>query len=254
MIKAQHAAWADRIFYLYVSWLFKRHFHAVHLLGQVPETAPDLPLLLLPNHSTWWDGFFVYLLNEKLFRRKPYLMMLEEQLSRYWFFARLGAYSIDPRSSGSIKESIKYSIEILKQKIMPKPLLCIFPQGELLPWEKRPLDYKSGVETIMSGYGGKANLLPLAIKTEFLNEQLPEAFFCFGENVIANGNTFAGMQHMQEIEESLLDGLSKRIAKGEKGTILMSRRKFDDARLEIFKSSDKQTQRKDKEFFAPTDR
>ncbi len=222
MIQAQHAAWADRIFHPYVSWLFKRHFHAIHLLGQAPETNPDLPLLLLPNHSTWWDGFFIYLLNKKLFRRKPYLMMLEEQLSRYRFFARLGAYSIDPQSSGSIKDSIKYSIEILKQKIMPKPLLCIFPQGELLPWDKRPLGYKSGIETIMSGYGGKANFLPLAIKAEFLNEQLPEAFFCFGENLIANSNTFAGMQRLQEIEEGLLDELSKRIAKGEKGTILIS--------------------------------
>lgn len=222
MIKARHAAWADRIFHSYVSRLFKRHFHAVHLLGPAPETNPDFPLLLLPNHSTWWDGFFVYLLNKKLFRRKIYLMMLEEQLSRYCFFSRLGAYSIDPQSSGSIKESIKYSIGILKQKIMPKPLLCIFPQGELLPWEKRPLNYKSGVETIMSGYGGKANFLPLAIKTEFLNQRLPEAFFCFGENVVANNSTFVGMQHLQEIEENLLDELSRRIADGEKGTILMS--------------------------------
>jgi hypothetical protein len=196
----------------------------MHLLGHAPETNPDLPLLLLPNHSTWWDGFFVYLLNKKLFRRKTYLMMLEDQLSRYRFFARLGAYSINPQSSGSIKESIKYSIETLKHKTMPKPLLCIFPQGELLPWGKRPLGYKSGVETIMSGYGGKANFLPLAIKTEFLNKQLPEAFFHFGENVIANSNTFAGTQRLQEVEESLLDELSRRVAKGEKGTILMSRR------------------------------
>lgn len=233
MIKAQHAAWADGIFHPYVSWLLKRHFHAMHLLGQAPETNPDLPLLLLPNHSTWWDGFFVYLLNKKLFRRKPYLMMLDEQLFRYRFFARLGAYSIDPQSSGSIKEAIKYSIEILKQKIMPKPLLCIFPQGELLPWEKRPLGYKSGVEIIMSGYGGKANFLPLAIKAEFLNEQLPAAFFCFGENIIANSNTFAGMQHLQEIEESLLDGLNKRVTEGEKGMILMSGHRSVNTRFDM---------------------
>ncbi len=250
MIKAQHAAWADRIFHPYVSWLFKCHFHAIHLLGQAPETNPDLPLLLLPNHSTWWDGFFVYLLNKKLFHRRPYLMMLEDQLSRYRFFARLGAYSIVPQSSGSIKASIKYSIEILKQKIMPKPLLCIFPQGELLPWEKRPLSYKSGVETIMSGFGSKANFLPLAIKTEFLHEHLPEAFFCFGENLIANSNTFAGMQRLQEIEESLLDELSRRIAKGEKGAILMSRHKSDNTSFDIFKAIDQQTQKKsNKEFF-----
>jgi len=224
MIKARHTAWAERIFHPYVLWLFKRHFHAIHLLGQVPETNPDLPLLLLPNHSTWWDGFFIYLLNKKFFRRKIYLMMLEEQLSRYKFFARLGAFSINPQSAGGIKSSLRYSVDILKENAAPRPMLCIFPQGELLPWDRRPLIYKNGLETIMSGYAGKANLLPLAIKTSFLNEQLPEAFFLFGENIITNSNTFAGMPRLREIEETLLDELSRKIVRGEKGAILISRR------------------------------
>ncbi len=221
MIRARHNAWADRIFQSYVTWLFKRHFHAIHLIGQAPETSPDLPLLLLPNHSTWWDGFFVYLLNKKFFRRKPYLMMLEEQLSRYHFFSRLGAFSINLRSAAGMKTSLRYSVDILNENVTPRPMLCLFPQGELLPWNKRPLIYKNGVEVILSGYGGKANILPLAIKTEFLNEQLPEAFFYFGENVIANSNTFTGIKRLQESEEDLLEELSRKISTGEKGSILM---------------------------------
>ncbi|MDZ7291804.1 MAG: lysophospholipid acyltransferase family protein [candidate division KSB1 bacterium] len=225
MIKARHAKWADRIFYPYVMGLFKRHFHAIHLLGEVPETNPELPLLLLPNHSTWWDGFFVYLLNRKLFARLPYLMMLEEQLARYRFFARLGAFSINPHSAGSVRESIRYSIEILKQQLTPKPLLCIFPQGDLWPWDKRPLEFKGGTEVILNGYAGRVNLLPLAIRTEFLGEQRPEAFFLFGQNTITNSNTFLGMQRLQEIEENLLDQLRDRITKGEQGITLVSGRK-----------------------------
>jgi hypothetical protein len=223
MIKAQHAAWADRIFHSYVRRLFKRHFRAIHLLGAIPETNPDLPLLLLPNHSTWWDGFFVYLLNKKSFRRKIYLMMLEDQLARYKFFSRLGAYSINPHSASGIKNSLRYSIDILNEKIMPRPLLCIFPQGELLPWEVRPLIFKNGVERILSGYGGKVNLLPLAIKAEFLNERLPEAFFLFGENIVANSNAFAGMPSLRKTAENLLDELCQRMIKGEKGAILSGR-------------------------------
>jgi hypothetical protein len=225
MIKAQHAAWADRIFYPYVRWLFQRHFHTIHLLGAAPETKPDLPLLLLPNHSTWWDGFFVYLLNKKIFRRKIYLMMLEDQLGRYKFFSRLGAYSINPQSISGVKNSLRYSIAFLNEKIMPKPLLCIFPQGELLPWGARPLIFKPGVEKILSGYGGKVNLLPLAIKTEFLNAQLPEAFFLFGGNIVANGNAFAGMKNLQDLTENLLDELSQRMRKREQGAILAGRDK-----------------------------
>jgi len=223
MIKARHAAWADWIFQPFLTRLCQRHFHAIGLLGQAPETNPDLPLLLLPNHSTWWDGFFVYLLNKKIFRRKVYLMMLEAQLARYKFFSRLGAYSINPHSASSIKNSLHYSVDILNEKIAPRPLLCIFPQGELLPWDKRPLVYKNGLEAILSGYGGKANLLPLAIKTDFLNEQLPNAFFLFGENIIVNSNTFSGVQRLQELEEALLDDLKRRIIQRAKAVILLGR-------------------------------
>jgi hypothetical protein len=191
-------------------------------LGKLPENEATLPLLLLPNHSTWWDGFCIYLLNKKLFGRKAYLMMLEEQLSRYKFFSRLGAFSIEPRSVSNTRQSLRYAAEIIKQ---PSSLLCIFPQGELLPWEKRPLGYKRGLEAILRAYGGKVNLLPLAIKTVFLQEQLPEAFFLFGENMIANRETFIGMQRLEEIEEALLDQISRAIAGGEKGMTLLSGRK-----------------------------
>jgi len=223
MIKAQHAAWADWIFQPYVTRLCQRHFRTLSLFGKKPELAPDLPVLLLPNHSTWWDGFFVYLLNKQLFRRKMYLMMREDQLARYKFFSRLGAYSITPDSTGSIKNSLRYSAGILNEKIAPRPLLCIFPQGELLPWEQRPFIFKNGVELVLRLHGGDVNLLPLAIKTEFLNEQLPVAFFLFGENVIVNHNTCGGTQRLQEIEEALLDDLKRRIIQKEKGRILLGR-------------------------------
>jgi 1-acyl-sn-glycerol-3-phosphate acyltransferase len=221
MIKARHAVWAEQIFHPYVSWLFKRHFHAIHLLGSSPEIDSKLPLLLAPNHSTWWDGFFIYLLNKKLFHRQPYLMMLENQLSRYKFFARLGAFSINPKSTGSVKVALRYSVNVLQESITPRPMLCIFPQGELLPWHMRPLNYKNGLEIILNRYRGSVNLLPLAIKAEFLTEQLPEIFFLFGKNFIMNSETFIGMSRLQEIEELLLDELSRKILRGEKGAVLI---------------------------------
>lgn len=223
MLTARHTVWADWIFTWYLSRLGQRHFHKISVLGKIPETNPELPLLLLPNHSTWWDGFFVYLLNKKLFRRKIYLMMLEEQLVRYKFFTRLGAYSINPHSAVSIKNSLRYSVAVLNEKITPRPMLCIFPQGELLPWDKRPLNYKNGLETIISGFGGKVNLLPLAIKTEFLNEQRAEAFLRFGENKIINSNIFGGIQSLQTSEEILLDDLKQRIIQKETGLVLLAR-------------------------------
>ncbi len=221
MIPANHAAWADWIFHPYLLWLFKRHFKAIHLLGKAPQTDPNLPLLLLPNHSTWWDGFFIFLLNKKFFHRPAHLMMLEEQLSRYRFFSRIGAFSVDPRSTSGVKRSLDYAAKILHQPNSPRPLLCIFPQGELLPWDKRPLDFKRGLEVLMKIFGEKVNVLPLAIKAAFLNEQRAQVFFLFGESRIAGAGDFPDMQTLQDSEEKLLDDLAEMINRGERGIGLL---------------------------------
>ena len=218
MIRAQHRFWADFIFQPYLMQLFKRHFHKIQLLGTLPEIPAHLPLLLLPNHSTWWDGFFVYLLNKRIFRRTAYLMMLEAQLSKYRFFAKIGAYSIEPTHRRGIFESLAYTVELLKRET---PLVSIFPQGELLPWHTRPLGYKRGVEWILREYGKPVAVLPLAIRTEFLGEKRPEVFFLFGDVNIFDADTFRGMDWLEKTENGLLDDLTLRILCREAGRNLL---------------------------------
>lgn len=218
MIRAQHRLWADIIFQPYLTWLFKRHFHEIQLLGTRPKIPNDLPVLLLPNHSTWWDGFFVYLLNKRIFRRTAYLMMLERQLTKYKFFARIGAYSIEPENRRSIIESLEYTAELLNQEMS---LVSVFPQGELLPWHTRPLGYKRGVEWILQKYEKPVAVLPLAIRTEYLGEKRPSVFFLFGAVQSFDASTFQGMDWLERTETSLLDDLALRIVHQEKGQNLL---------------------------------
>ena len=218
MIHAQHRLWADIIFQPYLTWLFKRNFHEIQLCGTLPEIPDDLPLLLLPNHSTWWDGFFVYLLNKRIFRRTAYLMMLERQLTKYKFFAKIGAYSIKPENRRGVIESLGYTVGLLSREMS---LVAIFPQGELLPWHTRPLDYKRGVEWILQKYGKPVTVLPLAIRTEFLGEKRPNAFFLFGDVYSFDGGTFQGTDWLEKTETALLEDLALRILRQEEGQNLL---------------------------------
>ena len=218
MIRAQHRLWADFIFQPYLFWLFRRHFHTIQVLGGHPKIPSHLPLLLLPNHSTWWDGFFVYLLNKRIFHRTAYLMMLEEQLSKYRFFTKIGAYSIEPKHRQGIFESLEYTLEVLNQGT---PLVSIFPQGELLPWHTRPLGYKRGVEWILRAYRKPIAVLPLAIRTEFLGEKRPKVFFLFGDVHAFDPDTFHGMDWLEKTESALLDDLALRILRQEEGQNLL---------------------------------
>lgn len=225
MIPAKHTAWADLLFRPYLVRLLRRHFHAIRILGDMPSPSVDLPLLLLPNHSTWWDGFFVYLLNKRHFRRPAYLMMLEEQLSRYPFFSRLGVFSIQPTSPKSAQVSLNYAISLLAQPSLPRALMCLFPQGELQPWGARPLEYRRGVEWILRQYGRPVHILPLAIRCEFRGEQCAETFLLFGQNRLCDAHTFPGTDWLEDTEETLLDEMALRIAQGETGRILLQGRR-----------------------------
>ena len=120
--------------------------------------------------------------------------MLESQLSKYKFFRKIGAYAIDPERRRSILESLEYTVELLRQEMS---LVAIFPQGQLLPWHTRPLGYKRGIEWILERYGKPVTLLPLAIRTEFIGEKRPSAFFLFGDVHSVDAETFQGIEWLR---------------------------------------------------------
>ncbi|MDZ7265995.1 MAG: lysophospholipid acyltransferase family protein [candidate division KSB1 bacterium] len=215
MIPAKHARWADLIFHPYLRLLCRRHFHRLEILGTLPHIDPQLPVLLLPNHSTWWDGFFVYLLNRTLFHRRPYLMMLQEQLARYAFFARLGAFSIDPHSPREVRQALRYAAHCLQAQ--PPVLLALFPQGELRPWHVRPLGYRRGLEVLLKMAQCRVNLLNLAIQASFHRERRAEVFFLFDENRRIDHRDFPDHRSLERAEERLLAELRERCDRGESG-------------------------------------
>ena len=236
MIKAKHSVWSDILLNFYLKRIFKQHFNQISILGNIPEPDPGLPLIILPNHSTWWDGFLIYLLNKKIFNRPGYLMMLESQLSKYQMFSGIGAYSINQNKPKDILASLSYTVSLLNQSTIPRPLVCIFPQGELLPWEIRPLGYQKGLEWILCRYGNIVNLLPLAIRLEFKDEQRPEVFLKFCENYQFTDKTFPGVAWLEKTQIDLLDKLSNCIIQQEKGKILLQGDRSINKKLDSIRS------------------
>lgn len=181
MIKTQHKKWAEFVFEKYLSGIFKKSFSDINIIGEIPTINNNEQLIVLPNHSTWWDGFFVWYLNKSIFKRKFYLMMLESRLEKYPFFAKLGAFSINQNNPKSIIQTFTYINEILKSK--ERILLNYYPQGELLPNFIRPINIQPGILRIIRDYNGELSILPLGIRAEFLGDKLPKVFFNFGKPI-----------------------------------------------------------------------
>ena len=123
--RATHHFLIHPFFRFYSVWKTRRKFHKVYLNGTF--TDKNLPVLLVSNHFSWWDGFWAVYLNEKIFHRIFHFMMLEEQLKSHMFLNKTGGYSIK-KGSRSIIETIDYTAQLLSDR---KNLVLIFPQGEI---------------------------------------------------------------------------------------------------------------------------
>jgi hypothetical protein len=222
MTEARHSSWAEWIFLPYIRRLMKKSFHAVHLVGDPPDVAPDMPLLVVANHGTWWDGFFIYLLNKTVLQRTLNIMMLEGQLARYPFFRWLGAFGIEQGRPRGVISSLAYSAAVLED---PSSLLCIFPQGEMRHVHTRPLGFQRGVEKVLAMYGGSLCILTVAIACEFMDDQRPEVFFLADRAHEVNAATFPGVEWLERNQERQMDRLEQAIAAREQGRILLGGRR-----------------------------
>jgi hypothetical protein len=151
------------------------HFARVWLRFDRPIPAPaERPLIFYMNHPSWWDGYLAIVLNRMVLRERvqSFCMMDERELRRYRFFTWLGAFSVDRRDARSAMRSVAYISRLLAER--PGRALAIFPQGEISPNDRRPIQMFSGMAHVARRAGG-ATLWPVALRFEFRGEQRPEA-------------------------------------------------------------------------------
>lgn len=176
MIKAGHKRWARLLFNQYINRSLRKHFSHFYLVNEPPRSAGIQGLMITPNHFSWWDGFFIDYVMRHYSTRKLHIMMLEEQLKRYWFFRKLGAYSVDLRNPRSILESIQYTQRILHDH---ENFVVYYPQGEIRPYDERPLKLKTGLQKVLKDIKVPTVVVPAAFKIQFGNEPKPDIFARF---------------------------------------------------------------------------
>jgi 1-acyl-sn-glycerol-3-phosphate acyltransferase len=219
MITAKHQPWAEFIFDHYISRLISKHFYSLHLLGNLPEIVPGKPIIFLTNHSTWWDGFLIYRLNKHFYKRPLYLLMLEKELVKYSFFSRVGAYSIQPGHSKKVLESLRYTRLLLNSPAKENPSICIFPQGELIPWESRPVKFKPGIDWILKDTHNPVAIILVGIIVKFLEQQRPQVFFKLDYSEYIAGKQKINSWQLAQKMEMLLDEMNTNIVNQENGHI-----------------------------------
>ncbi|MBE2279162.1 MAG: lysophospholipid acyltransferase family protein [Ignavibacteriaceae bacterium] len=179
MIKADHKKWARILFDFYIERQFKRSFSSFNLINPPPEIPEGTSVLFTPNHFSWWDGFLIDLICKKLYPSKIFhILMLEEQLKRYYFFNYLGAYSINLNDARSMIESINYTNNLLNK---PDNFIAFYPQGEIQLYGLENIKLKKGFKRVLGASNANYLVVPVAFKFQFEEEKLPAIYCRFGE-------------------------------------------------------------------------
>ena len=211
MIAAKKNSVIGSLFAFYHKRLLKKHFFRIHLNGRENlANTGRTPAILAANHSNWWDGFLAYFLTNRLMKCDDYLMMDIEQLKRYSFFRYIGVFSVDRKNPAEAMRSINYAADIIKDS---NRCLWIFPQGEMTPQDKRPLVFYSGISKIAER-AGKVQIIPVAIRYEFLMEQRPEVFISIGSPVDFTAGNKNFTKELEQLMTKLLDNLKNDVTNG----------------------------------------
>ena len=215
MIEARKSKAFERLFLVYLTRSLRKHFAGVHVDGARNYERVDRsrPVILYCNHSNWWDGLIAFFISQKLLHIDSYLMMEEKQLRQYQFFRRIGAFSVVRESPRQAVESMRYASSLVTR---PNAGLWIYPQGVMAPNDVRPLKLFQGAARIAT-MRPDVQLVPVAHRYDFLQEQRAEAFTLIGEPWVP-GPAWGHAELTAEMEKrltTLLDKLRCAMTNGE---------------------------------------
>jgi 1-acyl-sn-glycerol-3-phosphate acyltransferase len=175
IIKSKHHFLVYPLYRIYTLIKIRLNFHKVEIAGEFRDK--NLPLLLIANHISWWDGIWIMYLNIKRLNRKFNVMMLEHQIKNYRITGMVGAYSVKKRSR-TIIETLNYTSELLSDN---RNMVLMFPQGEIQSVYKGQIKFEKGIERIIKENRDKIQVLLIANLIDYFSCEKPTLFIYLKE-------------------------------------------------------------------------
>ncbi|HKK82389.1 MAG TPA: lysophospholipid acyltransferase family protein [Prolixibacteraceae bacterium] len=175
MIKSEHHPVISKIFDWYIPHIIKKDFAGVEVVGTWKPVSGKASLII-GNHVSWWDGFWVLHLNHKFLHKDLHVMILEEQLKKNKVLSKTGAYSVNP-GSRSIIESLDYTTQLLENE---KNAVVVYPQGKISSFIGTDIDFRPGIERVLKKCKDVQILLYSAF-VDYFSERKPTLYLYIGE-------------------------------------------------------------------------
>ena len=159
----------NKIIYSFFSWLIsrliRRDFQKFDF--NTVSFEQNRAILILSNHLSWWDGFWIFQINRIHFKKRFYVMITEENYQKVWFLKYLGCFSVK-KNSRSVIQTLEYAGRLLDD---PQNLVLIFPQGKLYSGHTDQIQFQKGLMSMINISSKKFQYIFSAIFVDYLEHR-----------------------------------------------------------------------------------
>jgi len=207
MIRARRVGWFNAWFSGHARSRIRNTFGEVRVRGldRAKEYAGSAPLLVVSNHTSWWDPLVALHVSTHMLATAGHAMMDAKNLRRLPFFAMVGAFGVDLDNPADGAAVIRYAARLLDT---PQNLVWVFPQGTERPIHERPLGFRAGSGEI-ARVAKKAKVLPVGLRYEFGGVERPTLWLSFGEVVAAGRDPGKNRAAQEEAVTAEMDRIEK---------------------------------------------
>ncbi|MCX2576259.1 1-acyl-sn-glycerol-3-phosphate acyltransferase [Pedobacter sandarakinus] len=156
-----------QFFSWYISYIIKKDFTSFNY--NKISVKPGSAILLLANHFSWWDGFFVFYLNKKFFKRQFHVLVNAENYREVGFLKYLGAFAAESNGRDIIN-MIEYAGKLLDDE---NNLVLVFPQGKLHSNHLTSINFEKGVMQMINASKKNIDIIFAATFTDYFSNRKP---------------------------------------------------------------------------------
>ncbi len=209
MIRSRRVGWFNAWFCNHARSRIRNTFGEVRIRGldAARVCAQSGPLLVVSNHTSWWDPLVALHVSLHMLGKAGHALMDAKNLRRLPFFALVGGFGVDLGNRADGVAAIRYAAELLETS---NNLVWIFAQGTERPVTERPLGFRAGAGEV-ARMAEKAIVLPIGIRYEFGGAERPTLWLSIGEAVVASDDRAKNRTIQEEAVTVELDRIEKAV-------------------------------------------
>ena len=212
MIPARKSAGFTRWFARDAERRLEAAFQSIRVCGlaRIAKGLAEGPVLVVTNHTAWWDPLVALFLSVRVLGADAYGMMDAKNLERLPFFGKVGAFGVDLGDPRDGARAIRYAAGLLTDR---NRLVWVFPQGRERPVTALPLGFQPGSGAIARLARGAITIAG-GLRYEMGNTQRPSVWLSLGEPLARarshhdarSDQETAVARELARIDRALVDG------------------------------------------------